>query len=219
MSNLSATLALVVPAFFETLYMAMAATMLAYAFGLPLGVILVISAPGHVMHKPTLNRVLGAVIDTLRSAPFIILLVALIPVTRIVVGTSIGSTAAIVPLVVSAAPFIARMVEAALKDVPLGVVEAAVAMGATPWQVVTKVLLPEARPGLALGVSISTISIIGYTAMAGAVGGGGLGDLAIQYGYNRFRTDIMIVTLVVLTCVVQLVQYLGNRLARQLDKR
>ena len=207
---------LIFPALGETLYMVIVSTLLAYLLGLPLGVILVISSPGHISPNPWIERTLGTVINILRSAPFIILLVALIPFTRAVVGTSIGTTAAIVPLVISAAPFVARIVESSLKEVPYGVIEAAVSMGASPWQIILKVLLPEAKSSLILGVAITTISIIGYTAMAGAVGGGGLGDLAIQYGYDRFRTDIMIVTVVILVIIVQGLQSLGTALARKL---
>ena len=207
---------LIFPALGETLYMVIVSTLLAYLLGLPLGVILVISSPGHISPNPWIERTLGTVINILRSAPFIILLVALIPFTRAVVGTSIGTTAAIVPLVISAAPFVSRIVESSLKEVPYGVIEAAVSMGASPWQIILKVLLPEAKSSLILGVAITTISIIGYTAMAGAVGGGGLGDLAIQYGYDRFRTDIMIVTVVILVIIVQGLQSLGTALARRL---
>lgn len=210
-------LQLITPAVGETLYMVAASTILAYVLGLPLGVILVVTSPGHVLPNPWVERILGTMINILRSAPFIILLVALIPITRVLVGTSIGTTAAIVPLVISAAPFVARVVESSLKEVPYGVIEAALSMGASPWQIIRKVLLPEAKSSLILGVAITTISVIGYTAMAGAVGGGGLGDLAIQYGYNRFRTDIMIVTVVVLVVIVQGIQSLGTALARKIS--
>jgi D-methionine transport system permease protein len=207
---------LISPAVGETLYMVLVSTLLAYLLGLPLGVVLVISSPGHITPNPWVERILGTLINILRSAPFIILLVAFIPLTRILVGTSIGTTAAIVPLVISAAPFVARVVESSLKEVPYGVIEAALSMGASPFQIILKVLLPEAKGSLILGVTITTISVIGYTAMAGAVGGGGLGDLAIQYGYNRFRTDIMIVTVLVLVILVQGLQSLGTALARKL---
>ncbi|MDI6813237.1 MAG: methionine ABC transporter permease [Desulfitobacteriaceae bacterium] len=210
------TLQLLFPAFGETLYMVLAATFMSYALGLPLGVLLVVSSPGHVLPNPWIDRVLGTVINIFRSAPFIILMVALIPFTRLVVGTTIGTTAAIVPLVISAAPFVARMVESSLKEVPHGVIEAALSMGASPWQIIYKVLIPEAKASLILGLAITTISVIGYTAMAGAVGGGGLGDLAIQYGYNRFRTDIMILTVAILVLLVQGIQSLGTILARKM---
>lgn len=209
-------LQLIIPATGETLYMVAASTVFAYLLGLPLGIILVITSPGHILPNPWVERTLGTLINILRSAPFIILLVALIPFTKSIVGTSIGTTAAIVPLVISAAPFVARVVESSLKEVPYGVIEAALSMGASPKQIIHKVLLPEAKASLILGVAITTISVIGYTAMAGAVGGGGLGDLAIQYGYNRFRTDIMIVTVVILVVIVQFIQSLGTKLARRL---
>jgi len=209
-------LRLIIPATGETLYMVAASTVFAYLLGLPLGIILVATSPGHIMPNPWVERTLGTLVNILRSAPFIILLVALIPFTKSVVGTSIGTTAAIVPLVISAAPFVARVVESSLKEVPYGVIEAALSMGASPKQIIQKVLLPEAKASLILGVAITTISVIGYTAMAGTVGGGGLGDLAIQYGYNRFRTDIMIVTVVILVVIVQIIQSLGTALARKL---
>ena len=212
----SSLLQLVSPAVGETLYMVIVSTLLAYLLGLPLGVILVVTSPGHILPNPWVERILGTLINILRSAPFIILLVAFIPFTRVLVGTSIGTTAAIVPLVISAAPFVARVVESSLKEVPYGVIEAALSMGASPLQIIQKVLLPEAKSSLILGITITTISVIGYTAMAGAVGGGGLGDLAIQYGYNRFRTDIMIVTVVILVVIVQGLQSIGTTLARKL---
>lgn len=219
MSMLSAAWELLYPALLETLHMALISTALAYLLGLPLGVVLVITRPGHVMPHPHLNRLLGGIVNALRSAPFVILMVALIPFTRRVVGTAIGASAAIVPLVAAATPFVARTVEASLLEVPYGTVEAALVMGATPWQIVRKVLLPEAKPGLILGVALATINIIGYTAMAGAVGGGGLGDLAIQYGYNRRRTDLMLLALLLLIAIVQCIQTLGQRWARRVDKR
>ncbi|WP_407313055.1 methionine ABC transporter permease [Desulfosporosinus sp. SB140] len=209
-------LQLVSPAIGDTLYMVFVSTFLAYLLGLPLGVVLVVSSPGHISPNPWVERILGTLINILRSAPFIILLVALIPLTRVLIGTSIGTTAAIVPLVISAAPFVARVVESSLKEVPYGIIEASLSMGASPFQIILKVLLPEAKGSLILGAAITTISVIGYTAMAGAVGGGGLGDLAIQYGYNRFRTDIMVVTVIILVILVQGLQSLGTALARKL---
>ncbi|QAR33484.1 ABC transporter permease [Geovibrio thiophilus] len=206
-------LKLVSPAVWETLYMIAASGAMAYIIGLPLGIYLVVSSNGHILPNTWVEKTLGTVINILRSAPFIVLMVALIPFTRAVVGTSIGTTAAIVPLVISTAPFVARIVETSLKEVPSGVIEAAQSMGASPWQIITKVLLPESRSSLILGAAITAINVVGYTAMAGAVGGGGLGDLAIQYGYNRFRTDVMIITVAVLVIIVQLIQTLGMRLA------
>ena len=206
-------------ALYETLYMVIVSTILAYVLGVPMGVLLVITSEGHIMPNPWVERILGTIINIFRSIPFIILLVALIPFTTMLVGTSIGTTAAIVPLVVSAAPFVARLVESSLREVSPGVIEAALSMGASPWQIIYKVLLPEAKSPLILGVAITTINIIAYTAMAGAVGGGGLGDVAIQYGYNRYRTDMMIVTVLILVIIVQIVQWIGTTLARKLSHR
>ncbi len=202
----------------ETFYMVAISSLVATIFGLPLGVILTITDKGHIKENFLLNRSLGIIINAARSTPFIILMVAIIPITRLVVGTSIGTTAAIVPLTISATPFIARIVEAALKEVHHGVIEAALSMGATPMQIIRKVLLPEALSSIILGLTLTIISLIGYSAMAGALGGGGLGDLAIRYGYQRFRLDIMIITVVILIAIVQLVQSFGDHLARKADK-
>jgi D-methionine transport system permease protein len=207
------------PAIGETLYMTAVAVVLSYVCGIPLGIILVTTDKGHILENSLVNRVLGAIVNVFRSVPFIILMVALIPFTRAVVGSSIGTTAAIVPLVISATPFVARLVETSLKEVPWGVIEASLAMGASPWQIILKVLLPEARSSLVLGFAITTISIVGYTAMAGAIGGGGLGDLAIRYGYNRFRTDIMIATVIILVILVQVIQSLGDNLAAKINRK
>lgn len=203
----------------ETIYMVVFSTFLAYVLGVPMGVLLVITSANHILPNPWVERSLGTVINIFRSIPFIILLVALMPVTSMIVGTSIGTSAAMVPLVFSAAPFVARLVESSLKEVSQGVIEAALSMGASPWQIISKVLLPEAKSPLILGIAITTINIIAYTAMAGAVGGGGLGDLAIQYGYNRNRTDIMIITVLILVVIVQGIQWLGTTLAKKLSHR
>lgn len=214
------SLAKIVPkALNETIYMVIVSTFLAYVLGVPMGVFLVITSANHVLPNPWVERTLGTIINIFRSIPFIILLVALIPFTTMVVGTRIGTTAAIVPLVVSAAPFVARLIESSLKEVSHGVIEAALSMGASPWQIISKVLLPETKSPIILGITITTINIIAYTAMAGAVGGGGLGDLAIQYGYNRFRTDIMIITVLILVVIVQGIQWVGTTLARKLSHR
>lgn len=202
-----------------TLYMVGVATLFTVLLGLPLGVLLVVTDRGQIREMPGLNRVLAAIVNVGRSLPFIILLVAVIPFTRLIVGTSIGSTAAIVPLTIAAIPFFARVVETALREVDRGLVEAAQAMGATNWQIVGKVLIPEALPSLVLGVTITIISLLGYSAMAGAVGGGGLGALAINYGYNRFETDVMIATVVLLIVLVQGLQMLGDRAARRINHR
>jgi D-methionine transport system permease protein len=185
--------------------------------GLALGVLLLISGRGHILEQPLLNKAIGAVVNVGRSVPFIILLVAVIPIPRALVGTTIGTTAAIVPLALATIPFFARIVETALREVPGGLVEAALASGARRRDVVTKVLIPEALPSLVAGVTITAIGVLGYSAMAGAVGGGGLGDVAIRYGYQRYDTSITIATVVVLVVLVQLLQFLGDRIGRALS--
>ncbi|MBX3501442.1 MAG: ABC transporter permease [Alphaproteobacteria bacterium] len=203
----------------DTLMMVAVAAGLGTALGLPLGVFLATSRTGELFASPWANRVLGLIVNATRSTPFIILVVAIIPFTRLIAGTSIGTAAAIVPLTVAATPFIARLVEAAIRELDHGLIEAARAMGATPLQIVIKVLLPEALPAIALALTLATVSLIGYSAMVGAVGGGGLGDLGIRYGYQRFMPDVMAAVVVVLILIVQAVQSLGDRLARRLDKR
>jgi D-methionine transport system permease protein len=203
----------------ETLYMIGASGSLAVVFGIPLGVVLTVTERGGLMENVPLNRILGVVVNAARSTPFIILMVAIIPLTRRVVGTSIGTTAAIVPLFFAALPFMGRVVEGALREVDGGVVEASQAMGAAPLQIVLKVLLPEALPGLVSGVTLMVISLVGYSAMAGTIGGGGLGDLAMRYGYQRFRPDVMIATVAVLIVLVQGVQSIGDLLVRLIRKR
>ena len=202
-----------------TLYMVVVSTLLTVLLGLPLGVLLVTSDRRGLNPKPVLNRVLGVVVNLTRSVPFIILLVVLIPFTRLVVGTSIGPTAAIVPLTLAAVPFFARVTESALREVPGGLIEAAQSMGSSAWEVVSKVYIPEALPGLVLGIALTLISLVGYSAMAGAVGAGGLGDLAIRYGYQRFETEVMLVTVVLLIVFVQLVQTAGDRIAAKVSRR
>jgi D-methionine transport system permease protein len=203
----------------ETLYMIGASGSLAIVFGVPLGVVLTVTERGGLMENIPLNRILGVVVNAARSTPFIILMVAIIPMTRLIVGSSIGTTAAIVPLFFAALPFMGRVVEGALTEVDGGVVEASQAMGAAPLQIVLKVLLPEALPGLVSGVSLMIINLVGYSAMAGTVGGGGLGDLAMRYGYQRFRPDVMIATVAVLIVLVQSVQSIGDLLVRLIRKR
>ncbi len=212
-------LALLAEAFLETVYMVAVSSFVAALLGIPLGVILVTTDKGHILENIPLNRILGAIVNATRSTPFIILMVAIIPLTRIIVGTSIGTNAAVVPLCIAAIPFVGRIVEASLKEVDHGVVEAAQAMGASPKEIITKVLLPEATPSIILGLTLTVISLIGYSAMAGAIGGGGLGDLAIRYGYQRFRADIMLITVVILIAQVQLVQSAGDYFARRLNKK
>lgn len=203
----------------ETVYMVVVSMVLSTAVGVPLGILLHTTAKGGILKSPALNKGIGAVVNAIRSIPFIILLVAIIPFTRLLVGAAIGTTAAMVPLVIAAIPFIGRQVETSLKEVPYGLVEAAESMGATPFQIIWKVLLPEAMPSIASQLTTVVISLVGESAMAGAVGGGGLGDLAIRYGYQRFRPEVMLATVILLIVLVQAVQFLGNRLVKRLDKR
>ncbi|MEG1953218.1 MAG: methionine ABC transporter permease [Hydrogenoanaerobacterium sp.] len=203
----------------ETLYMTLVSTLAAYLIGLPLGVFMVVSDKNGILPMSTLNSVLGVIINIVRSVPFLILLVAVIPFTRWVVGTTIGSTATIVPLVIAAAPFIARLVESSLKEVDSGVIEAAQSMGATPLTIICRVMIPEAKPALIVNGAIAITTILSYSAMAGFVGGGGLGSIATNYGYYRFQNDIMLITVVMLVIVVQVFQEAGMRLARRVDKR
>jgi D-methionine transport system permease protein len=212
-------LQLILSATLDTLIMVGVSAGLGTLLGLPLGVFLATSRAGELFAAPWANSVLGLIVNATRSTPFIILVVAIIPFTRLLAGTSIGTSAAIVPLTVAATPFIARLVEAAIREVEHGLIEAARAMGASPLQIVLKVLLPEALPAIALALTLATVSLIGYSAMVGAVGGGGLGDLGIRYGYQRFMPDVMLAVVIVLIVIVQAVQSLGDRLARRLDKR
>jgi len=210
---------LLLDALAETLAMVGVSLTLAALAGIPLGVALLVTARGAILERPLFNRVAGAVVNATRSTPFIILMVAIIPLTRLIVGTSIGTAAATVPLVIAAVPFVARLVEASLREVDGGLVEAAQAMGASPLQIILKVLIPEALPGIAAALTITAISLIGYSAMAGAVGGGGLGDLGIRYGYQRFEPEVMAAVVVVLIALVQVVQSGGDRAAARLNKR
>ncbi|MCQ6266850.1 ABC transporter permease [Fictibacillus sp. WQ 8-8] len=203
----------------DTLTMVGFSLLFSAVIGIPLGVVLVVTRMGHILENLAVFNVLNAIVNVLRSIPFIILMVAIIPFTRLVVGTSIGTSAAIVPLIVYAGPYIARLVENSLLEIDPGIVEAAEAMGATPWQTIFRILLPEAFSSLILSFTIATIGLVGASAMAGAVGGGGLGDLAIAYGYQRFDTDVMIVTVVLLVILVQGLQSTGNILSRKIRRR
>lgn len=194
-------------------------TLFTVLLGLPLGVILTLTDERGLAPHLVLNRVMGFIVNLARSLPFIILLVVIIPFTRALVGTSIGPTATIVPLTLAAVPFFARVVESTLREVPRGLIEAAQSMGSSNWQTVSKVLIPESLPGLILGIALTLISLVGYSAMAGAVGGGGLGDLAIRYGYQRYETEVMVVTVVLLLILVQGVQWLGDHLAANVSKK
>ena len=212
-------LALLFKSLWETTYMVAVSGVISALVGIPLGIILVITDKGHILENAPINKVLGVIVNATRSTPFIILMVAIIPLTRLIVGTSIGTNAAIVPLCIAAISFVARIVESALKEVDNGVIEAAQAMGASPMEIITKVLVPEALPAIILGITLTIISLIGYSAMAGAIGGGGLGDLAIRYGYQRFRADIMLITVIILIGQVQIVQSTGDYLAHRLNKK
>ncbi len=203
----------------DTLYMTVAATFFSYVFGMVMGVVLVICRRDGIRPNALVYNVLDVVVNLTRSFPFLILMIAVIPFTRFLVGTTIGNNATVVPLVLAAAPFVARLVESSLLEVDNGVVEAAQSMGAGTWQIIVKVLLPEARPSLLNGSAVSAITILGYSAMSGAVGGGGLGKLAIMYGYNRYQTDIMVITVVLLIIIVQAFQSFGNWATRRSDKR
>ena len=201
----------------NTIYMVLCSTLIAILVGLPLGVVLTITDRGHLKENLWLHQVLGSIVNVGRSFPFAILMVALIPLTRWIVGTSLGTTASIVPLSLAAIPFMARLIEASLKEVDKGMIEAAIVMGSTPWQIISKVLIPESLPSLVLAVTTTLINLIGYSAMAGTMGGGGLGKIAIQYGYQRFNVVLMIVTVILLIILVQFIQVVGHRWARRLN--
>ncbi len=203
----------------ETLYMTLAATIFGYVLGLPMGILMTTTAKDGIRPNAGVYKVLDVIVNIGRSIPFLILLILLMPLTKAIVGKSYGSTATIVPLVISAAPFIARMVESSLNEVDAGVIEAAKSMGASTMQIITKVMLVEARTSLVVGVTITLGTVLGYSAMAGTIGGGGLGDIAIRYGYYRYQADIMIVTVVLLVVLVQLFQTIGMKLSVRLDKR
>lgn len=212
-------LSLIAKGFWETLYMTLGSTLIAYLLGMPIGLLLTVTDKDGLIPSPAANKILGVAVNLLRSVPFIILLVWVMPVTRAIVGTTIGSKATLVPLVIAAAPFIARMVESAAREVDRGVVEAALSMGATPFQIVWRVLVPEAKPALITGGAIAITTILGYSAMAGICGGGGLGAIAINYGYYRGDSGVMLVMVAVLVLIVQVFQEVGGRIAVKTDKR
>jgi D-methionine transport system permease protein len=216
---MSETWSLIGPELLETLYMVFFSTVFSLILGAPLGIILVITEKGHIWEKSGLNKVLSFIVNITRSLPFIILIIVLFPLSRLVVGTSIGSTAAIVPLSIAAAPFAARIIESSLREVSWGVIEASLSLGASVPQIIFKVLLKEAMPSLMLGVTNITINILGYSAMAGAIGGGGLGDVAIRYGYQRFQTDILIITIIVLIILVEVIQNTGNFIVNKISRK
>ncbi|WP_028257205.1 methionine ABC transporter permease [Veillonella montpellierensis] len=203
----------------ETLQMTIISTVIAMLIGIPLGVILVITSKNHICENIGINKILGIIINATRSIPFIILMVAIIPFTRLVAGTSIGTTAACVPLTLAAIPFLARLVETSIKDIQFGVIEAAQSMGASPLQIVWKVLLPEALPTIIDNITVLIVNLISYSAMAGAIGGGGLGDIAIRYGYQRFQGDVMLATIIILVILVQVIQMIGDGLSKKMNKK
>ena len=235
------TVSMLVKETWRTLYMVGLSSLISYLIGIPLGValvvtdkdgirpvplfnkvagvLLVITRKDGILPKPTLNRIIGVIVNLLRSVPFIILLAMVMPLTRAIVGKTIGANAAVVPLVIAAFPYISRMVEASLKEIDAGVIEAAKSMGASTWQIIFKVLLPESKPSLLVGAAISITTILGYSAMAGCVGAGGLGDVAIRYGYHRYQADMMLVTVVILVIIAQLIQEIFTRSSRRSDKR
>lgn len=213
------TINMLVKGIWETIYMVFLSSALSYVIGIPLGIALVVTDREDISPVPLFNKVLGLIINLLRSVPFIILLIMVLPITKFIVGKTIGSNATVVPLIIAASPYIGRMVESSLKEVDAGVIEAAKSMGASTWQIIVKVLLPEAKPSLLVGAAISVTTILGYSAMAGFTGGGGLGDIAIRYGYHRYQTDMMMVTVVLLVIIVQLIQEVAMRMSRKSDKR
>jgi D-methionine transport system permease protein len=210
---------LIIQATGESLFMVAVAALVATSFGLPIGIFLATSGKGELFAAPRINAALGVIVNATRSTPFIILVVAIIPFTRLIAGTSIGSGAAIVPLTIAATPFIARLVEAAIREVDAGLIETASSFGATPLQIVLKVLVPEALPALLLALTLAVVSLLGYSAMVGAVGGGGLGDLGIRYGYQRFMPEMMLAVVVVLIALVQTVQTVGDYFAKRVNRR
>ena len=203
----------------ETIFMVAVSGIIATVIGIPLGILLVTTDKGHILENAPINRVFGTIVNIIRSVPFIILMVAIIPFTKLVAGTSIGTLAACVPLTIVAIPFLSRLVETSVRDIDYGLIEAAQSMGASPLQIIWKVLLPEALPTIIDNVTVLIVNLISYSAMAGAIGGGGLGDIAIRYGYQRFQADIMIATIIILVILVQLVQMIGDAWSKAMNKK
>ena len=203
----------------ETLFMVSVSTVIAAIVGIPLGITLVTTSKGHILQNRVINQILGTIVNIIRSIPFIILMVAIIPLTRIIAGSSIGTTAACVPLTLVAIPFLSRLVETSIRDVDFGLIEAAESMGATPLQIIRKVLLPEALPTIINNITVLIVNLIGASAMAGAIGGGGLGDIAIRYGYQRFQPDIMLATIIILVIGVNLIQFCGDFASAKKNKK
>lgn len=210
---------LIIPSLLETIYMVSVSTVFSILLGFPLGVLLVITEKDNIWEKPMFNKVLGGIINVLRSIPFIILMIIVFPISKLIVGKTIGTTATIVPLSIAAAPFVARVMESSLKETPKGVIESSLAMGATVPQIVFKVLIPESLPSIVSGITLTIINLIGYSAMAGAIGGGGLGNLAIRFGLYSRKTDIMIASILLIILLVQGIQFLGNKLSKLVNKK
>lgn len=219
MSSWSTLVQLVGTATGQTLIMVFFSTLFSFILGAPLGVLLCITAEGNLMPRPALHQLIDRVVNVLRSFPFIILMILLFPFSRLIIGTSIGTAATVVPLSIAAAPFVARVIESALLEIDRGVIQAALAMGSSTMEIIFKVMIPEALPPLVAGITLTIINLIGYSAMAGAIGGGGLGDLAIRYGYQRFRSDIMLAAVIVILVMVELIQFIGTRISTALAKR
>lgn len=212
-------ISLLVPAFGETVYMVALSTIFSLVIGIPIGVLLYVTKPDNILPMKNLNKILDLIVNIGRSFPFIILMILVLPISRFIVGTTIGSTASIVPLSISAAPFVARIIEGGLNEVDKGIIEASISLGASKLEIIIKVLIPEALPSLIHGITLTIISLIGYSAMAGAIGGGGLGDVAIRYGYQRFQVDIMIVSVISIIILVQIIQFIGNKTVASILKK
>ena len=219
MENVLEVLSLVGEATWQTLIMVFLSLVFSTLIGFPLGILLSFTRPGNIMSKPLLNSIIGKIVNVLRAFPFLILIILLLPLTRLILGTAIGTSATIVPLSIAAAPFVARVIETAINEVNPELVLAATAMGSTNFQIIRKVLIPEAMPSLVDGITLTIINLIGYSAMAGTIGGGGLGDLAIRYGYQRFRIDVLVVAVIVILIMVELIQFVGSRISRKLLAR
>lgn len=210
---------IILPAFNETVYMVFFSSLFSIIIGLVIGIMLYVTDKGNILENSYINKIVGTIVNIGRSVPFVIMMIAVFPLSKFIVGTSIGSTASIVPLTVAAAPFVARVIETSLKELDKGIIEASISMGASETQIITKVMLPETAPSIIAGITITIINIIGYSAMAGTIGGGGLGDVAVRYGYERFRTDILIISVIIMVVMVQVIQCIGNFFANKFNKR
>lgn len=212
-------ISLLLPAFNETIYMVLFSMIFSLLIGIPIGILLYITKPNNILPMNKLNKILDLIVNIGRSFPFIILMILVLPISRFIVGTTIGSTASIVPLSISAAPFVARIIEGAVSEVDNGIIEASISLGASKFEIITKVLIPESLPSLVHGITLTIINLIGYSAMAGVIGGGGLGDVAIRYGYQRFQVDIMIISVISIIILVQIVQFTGNSIVSKITAK